>query len=245
MGESDITRRPESNMSDAAHMLAKAGLSIVPLVGGSIAELFEYIISPPIAKRRDEWVEGIAQQLKKLEEKVDGFRFEDIAQNEVFVTSFLQASQVAIRTHQREKREALRNAVLNAALRNAPGDDLQLMFLSYVDVFTSWHLRALKFLDELEKHALQYEAKHPGWNWDEPETVFKDFFPELQRQTVFYAQMLKELFDKGLTDLVNLRITVMMSNTRPYFRSRLTPFGKQFLEFITSPIDDESTPTNG
>jgi hypothetical protein len=246
MSESDITQRPDSSLGDTAHTLAKAGLSMVPLVGGPIAELLEFI-TPPITKRRDEWMETIAQRLKMLEERVEGFRLEDLAQNEVFVTAFLQASQVAIRTHQQEKREALRNAVLNAALPNAPDDDLQQMFLSYVDVFTSWHLRVLKFLGELREQALEYEAKHPGWGWGEPETVFEDFFPELKTRPDFYTQILKDLSEKGLTDRDNLQFKAMTTllGRQQQFRSRLTPFGKQFLGFITSPIEDEITLTNG
>lgn len=59
------------------------------------------------------------------------------------VSIVLQATQIALRTHQTEKRMALRNAVMNAALPQAPEEGLQQMFLHFIDTFTEWHLRLL------------------------------------------------------------------------------------------------------
>ena len=47
----------------------------------------------------------------------------------------LQATQAALRTHQAEKLEALRNAVLNVAAGKGPSDDMQMVFLSFIDSF--------------------------------------------------------------------------------------------------------------
>ena len=60
----------------------------------------------------------------------------------------MQASQAAIRNHQSEKREALRNAVLNAALPNAPEESIQQLFINQVDTFTVWHIRLLDLFKE-------------------------------------------------------------------------------------------------
>jgi hypothetical protein len=98
------------------HTLAKAGLSAIPIVGGPAAELFTYLVVPPLTKRRDEWLRLIADGLMALEEKVENFSIESLSQNEDFVTMLLEASYLAVRSHQKEKIESLRNAVLNAAL---------------------------------------------------------------------------------------------------------------------------------
>ena len=47
------------------------------------------------------------------------------------------ATQIAIRNHQRKKLEALRNAVLNSALVNASEEDIQLMFLNFIEYLTT------------------------------------------------------------------------------------------------------------
>jgi hypothetical protein len=57
----------------------------------------------------------------------------------------MHATQVALRNHHTEKREALCNAVLNVASGNAPQDNIQLMFLDFIDTLTPWHLRILHF----------------------------------------------------------------------------------------------------
>jgi hypothetical protein len=130
MGEDDKIAPPEASGWDHAHLALKSALSAVPVVGGPAAELFAAIIAPPLARRRDQWLQDLAESLAALQEKVAGFSAESLAQNEAFVSAALQASRAAIQTHHSEKREALRNALLNIAIGRAPDEDQQAMFLS-------------------------------------------------------------------------------------------------------------------
>jgi hypothetical protein len=82
----------------------------------------------------------------------------------------LQATSIALRNHQKEKLEALRNAVVNSVLPSSADDDIKLMFLDLVDELKVSHLRLLRllyepnkysnektnFLNELEKHKHLY-----------------------------------------------------------------------------------------
>jgi hypothetical protein len=217
MAESDITKRPKRNAKDVGHALAKAGLGII---AGPASELFSLVITPSLEKRRDEWIESIAEGMKALEAQLDGFKIENLCENEKFVSTVMQASQAAIRNHQKEKLDAFRNAVLNAALPNAPDQGLQLMFLNFIDSFTSWHLALLVRLDESEVVR--------GKEVD-------GFCPELHGQQAFYHQVIKDLHSRGLTHLQP------PSDTTVYSRQfepteNVTDFGKQFLQFITSPV---------
>src|SRR5258707_556352 len=63
-----------------------------------------------------------------------------------FVTTALQATQIAVRTRQEEKLNALRNALVNSALAGAPDETIQQIFLNHVDSPTAWRLRVLAFL---------------------------------------------------------------------------------------------------
>ena len=105
-------------------------------------------------------MEEIAQALGELSERVEGFNIEDLAENPAFISTVLNASQAAMRSHQEEKLEALQNAVLNSALPNAPDDDFQLVFVSYVDTLAPWHLRLLKFYSDPRKWLQQQDV--PG-----------------------------------------------------------------------------------
>lgn len=113
---------PKPSKGDIGHALAKAGLSAVPVIGGSTAELFQLLVQPPLERRRAAWMERVAEGLKELEE--NGLKLDDLKENEEFTSAVMQASQIAIRIHQQRKLEALRNAVLNVATGQAPDDAL-------------------------------------------------------------------------------------------------------------------------
>lgn len=219
--DSVITSKPKAGVWDTAHTIVKAGLSSIPYAGGPAAEFFSSIIVPPLSKRRDEWIESIAQELKALEEKVEGFTVEKLSQHETFITTIMHASQVAIRTHQKEKLKALRNSILNVALSNYLEEDLIFIFLHFVDNFTPWHLRMLKF----------FENPHPIKGY-----FLEAQFPELKGQRDFCNMIAKDLVSGGLisewisTDIK--RSTDSLSEL--YIR---TEIGEQFINFITSPLE--------
>ena len=83
-------------------------------------------------KRFSDWCEELRLRLNDLGQKVDGLTPETLANDEAFVSAFAQATQSALRTHLKEKLDALRNAVLNVAVKMAPGDDLQTAFFTLI-----------------------------------------------------------------------------------------------------------------
>jgi hypothetical protein len=122
----------------------KAGLSLIPIAGGAAAELFSLVLAPPLERRRDAWLEDLFERLKKIETQQAGFRIENLQNNEAFISLMPQATQTAMRTHQREKLEALRNAVPNVATSKSLDEEKQLVFLGLVDIFTATHLEILR-----------------------------------------------------------------------------------------------------
>ena len=219
---------------DIAHAIAKAGISGIPVIAGPAAEIFSLIIVPPLSKRRDKWIEGIAEDLKRLEEKVDGFKIEELSKNDAFITAVTHATQVAIRNHHHEKLEALRNAVLNAALPNASEEDLQLMFLEFVDSLTPWHLRVLKFLDNPKEWGRKHGITYPDWSMGGANAALEHAFPELRAKRQLYDIFVKDLYSRGLLSTDSLHTTVTGEGM---LASRTTDIGKQFIAFVTSPIE--------
>ena len=104
---------PEPTKGDAA--IARAGLGAIPVGGAAAIELLNAIVTPPLERRRQEWMERIGNALKRLEEE-KGIILEKLQNNDAFVDIALQASQTALRTSQEEKLDALKNAVLNSSL---------------------------------------------------------------------------------------------------------------------------------
>src|SRR5690348_4059204 len=107
---------PHNRAGEWGLVAAKALASLIPFAGGPAAEVLGAIIAPRIEHRTTEWLEGIAKRLDELSKRVEKLTPEYLSQHEAFTTAFLHASQIAIRTHQEEKREALQNAVLNVAI---------------------------------------------------------------------------------------------------------------------------------
>jgi hypothetical protein len=73
-------------------------------------------------------------------------KIEKLDDDPAVVSTILQATQAAIRTHQTEKLEALRNAVCNTALQRFPSDDVRSLLLTFVEDFTPTHVQMLKYL---------------------------------------------------------------------------------------------------
>jgi hypothetical protein len=117
---------------DYAHLISRAGISSLPLIGSAALELFNAVIAQPIERRRDEWMAEVADTLNILQEKFDLLP-ETLAKNEAFVTFVMHASQVAMRTHEEQKLRALKNAVINAALDTSPHAAKQHLFLRLID----------------------------------------------------------------------------------------------------------------
>ncbi len=225
---------PKRTVGDIAHALVKGAIGSVPPVGGFAAEVFGIVIAPPLDKRRSDWMDQIGEGLRALEGKVEGFRIEELSSNDAFISIVMHASQAAVRNHQTEKREALRNAVLNVAIGNAPEDDLQLMFLNWVDSFTTWHLRILRLFQTPVEH-----GKKVGFSPDQisyvgsPSDLLERCYSDLQGKRVIYDQIVSELHSRGLLGIDSLHSGMTGQGV---FAKRTIELGDQFLNFITSPI---------
>lgn len=225
-----MREKPKPTSGDTTHTVIKVGLSTIPLLGGPAAEIFAAVVTPPLTKRRDEWVESIANELKKLEEKVDGFKIENLAKNEVFITTVMQATQSAIRNHQQEKLEALRNAVINTALSTID-ENINMIFLNFIDTLTPWHLKILKLFNDPVEWGKQNGITWPNWSAGGASMLLEHALPELKGRREFYDQIARDLYIRGLWNSESLH---GMTTSHGLFGSRSTAMGKNFIRFITA-----------
>lgn len=211
---------PTGSKGDATYALTKAGLSIIPVVGGPAAELFQYIIQPPLEKRREIWMTEVGEKLRDLEEK--GLRLENLQNNEQFISAVMYASQVALRTHQAGKLAALRNALVNVAKDQAPEEAVQHLFFSFVDTFTELHLKILM--------VFQSPSPPPGMSMGGLGNVLEFNLPEMRGHRELYDQFWKDLYSRGLVNTDSLHITMSGAGLA---ERRTTGLGNKFLKFIT------------
>jgi len=199
---------------DYALAIAKVTSLVFPFFGAGVT-LVDLVTAPSRGKRLADWCEELRLRLNELSQKVDGLTPEALAKDEAFISAFAQATQLAVRTHQAEKLEALRNAVINTAISKAPADDLQSIFLNLVDSFTPAHLKLLSF----------FQA---------PDNTIRDGF---RRQRDLSDQVICDLRDRGL--LQDTRPYAARnrddSESLVYYDWEVTTIGKQFLDFIGAP----------
>lgn len=222
---------PEISIGDAAHTIARAGLgAILPGGGTAVSELLNTIITPPIEKRRNEWMHLIGESLLKLEESM-GIMLETLKSNDRFIDAAIHASLIAIRTHKKEKLEYLRNSIVNSVLQNTQNIEWDLIFLNFGDSMTVWHVKILSYLN----HSLSYwKERHAFLREGDPDykEVAKLLYPELNKDT--------EMLEFILFDLSTHRLTTTGKVIlRDASGSLLTETGKKFLEFISNPLENK------
>jgi hypothetical protein len=221
---------PSQTNSELAQAIVRAGLSIVP-AGGAIAELLAFL-QPTFGRRRDVWLEQLADGFKELQDRLDAAEFEALRHNELFVTVVFNATQAAMRTHQPEKLEALRAAVMNSALPMAPDEHMQLMFIRFVDELTALHLRILSYARNPSGWFERHQTPKPDISMGARGTVLEAALPELRGRSDVYSQAANELSARGL---MSGSFSGMVSQQGMY--DKLTsPLGDHFLTFITAQV---------
>ncbi len=230
MPQKDDLTPPQTGKGDVVHVLAKAGLSSLPIVGSAASEIFSFVIAPPIEKRRTKWMEQIAAVIRELQDQQE-LSFEELQSNDAFIDTVFQASQIAIRTSQEIKLQALRNAVKNSALSTSPNESRQQIFLNYVDIFTVWHLKILRLFQDPQKWAKENDHQFENFYMAGLSSILEDAYPELKGQRGFYDQVWKDLNQYGLVNTDSLHATMTGNGL---MASRTTALGNKFLEFIAT-----------
>lgn len=216
----DKLTTPKQSAGDAAHALVKAGLSAIPVVGGPAVELFQWVVQPPLEKRREAWMAQVGEKLQNLE--AQGFNLAELQANEEFISAVMHASQVALRTHQAAKLDALRNAIVNVAQGHAPEEAIQHLFLDFVDSLTELHLRILR--------VFQAPTPPPGLGMGGLSNVLEHHIPELLGRRELYDQFWKDIYSRGLVNTDGLHVTMTGNGLA---QKRTTGLGDAFLTFIS------------
>lgn len=218
----DRLKPPKQSKADAAHAIVKAGLSALPVVGGPAVELFQHLIQPPLERRRQEWMAAVGEKLQELEEH--GVNVEELGQNDEFISAVMHASQIAIRTHQQEKREALRNALFNIASGQSPGEALEHMFFDWIDSLSLLHLQILKLF--------QAPIPPPGMSMGGLSSVLEHNMPHLRGHAAVYGQVWKDLYSRGLVNTEGMNVTM---SGQGLAAKRTSEIGDALLRFISEP----------
>lgn len=213
---------------DVAHAMAKAGISSIPIVGALAAELFGLLITPPLEKRRAEWMNRIASRLQELENKGE-FKIESLIGNEQFIDAVLQATSYALKTSEEEKIKAFQNAVINTATGDAPDKTKSQIFLNQLDNLTVWHIKILSYIDGPREWFKRSGKQLPNYTLGAISTGLIAAFPDLKEEEELLNVIWNDLIAAGFISKVNLNMTMGDG----MFSERTTQFGNEFLNFIS------------
>ena len=215
---------------DILHSLVKGGIGTIPLIGSLATEIFGLIVTPPLEKRRAEWMNEIAEKLKQLEENkmID---FKELQNNEQFIDVVLQATTFALKTSEKEKIKAFQNAVLNTASGESPDQTISQIYLNQLDSFTTWHIKILKFIDSPRLWFQNANKTPPNYMSGSISSVIKEAFPELKNQDELLDLIWNDLYTAGFHRTSEIK-TMMTGDG--ILSERTTHFGKKFIEFITN-----------
>ncbi len=225
---------PQKAEGTAAYEVARttldAAASLVPGGSYAIGALVQRYVAAPLEKRREEWFQRVGEGLRDLEERFADFDPESLDHNEDFVSAVYTATQAAMRTAHIEKREALRNAILNQALTQSLDETVFGRFVSYVNDFSPAHLRVLHLLAAPDQNPKMVDNAKGVWSGSQI-SVLVAAVPDLHRDVL--NRILSDLERESLAQTSGMNA---MGTASSLLAKRTTEYGDMFLAFISSPV---------
>lgn len=221
---------PQESNTDKAVRLAKAIIETIP--GAAIGtELLAWFVKLPYQKRLEKWQKDVCDALNELQaQEID---LEKLQNNDDFFDLLLYATQIGIRNHQKEKRDALKNAILNSATGKVSDLSLQQIFLNYIDTFTVWHINILILFDNPERWFKEHNITLPGLSgMGSVRATLAAAYPESRKNESLISSIWTDLYTKGLLSSNNEILVVDMTSNGA-LASRVTLLGREFIHFIT------------
>lgn len=208
----------------------RAALASVP-IGASFASLLKDYIPDARFKRIDGFARQVAEDLKRLSDKIDA----DYITKDEFAYMFEQSFRGVAQNYQEEKIDAFRAILLNSAIRKDVLQEEKEFFLSMVNNFSVVHIRILKFLAKPEVY-----ISEQGIIRDSIQGGFRDIFrtlmPEVDAMIVESA--FSDLFQLGLINTDKTIFHTMTSGSGLQLVGdgrRVHDLGRRFIEFCISP----------
>lgn len=227
--KSEDLKPPKEDLSNKAHEYFNECAKTV--TGGLFNPLIDFVLPSFHQKRFDSWCENIFLAINQLQET--SISKVDLIADEEFISLLKKSASTAAKTHQQEKHQLLKNALLNSFTSNL-NFDLKFIFTQLIENLTVSHLFMLKLID---KHL--NEIKHISQFTKIKEIIKND--PMSERIPDYsYHIILNDLERFNLIAVGAISYDVKVSQT-PVLSTGggsklphivVTDFGKDFLEYV-------------
>lgn len=210
----------ELPIKEAIEITAKTALSAIPIGGALITNVWDAVKSNCAQNRQKEWQLMVEERLSHVE-----IALEEIGNDEKFTSAIIFATQSAIKTGEKEKREYLANALLHS-IRCKMDESKMMMFLSMLDEYTVLHLKLLDYFQNPKRFTEnnQYYAGSPF-------SCLFDVYPEMKEDEELVRKAINDLKADGLMSSDSSSLDAMMTSNG-MLASRTTKMGNEFIEFI-------------
>lgn len=218
----------KTTKGDLTHSILKGSIGAIPVIGSLASELFGLIVTPPLEKRRAEWMNDVAEKLNQLESKgqVDLDRLKD---DDKFLDVILQATSFVLKTSEIEKIQCFKHALLNTAKGESPERTKTQIFLNQLDKFTTWHIRILKLIDNPRKWFEAANKSVPNYMMGSLFSMMTDAYPELNSEDALLDIIWSDLETAGFHSTGSLKASMSGDGV---LANRTTDLGREFLKFI-------------
>ncbi len=217
---------PSKNKSDHALALFKAGVSAVPVVGGSIASLIGDYIPSATEKSKNRAIELLEKRLKELEGRLDPSNVNKDQFAELFKSSYLSI----VRSHNDAKLRAATNLIANILLEKGDIEKLSYTELDHfarcVENLSSGAIEVLSVAVRMAEKDRKVVLETSGFrmNFFELKAMFSDMTPSLLMGLIGELDSANLLHRKGTPT-----ITAGEYSNYPI---ELTPLGVRFVKHI-------------
>ena len=209
---------PNENIEHKSQSLIKGLAGGIPFAGGLAGESLDLIWKTGYEKRLKEWRKNISNTLSSLLEQST---ISELINNEEFKSLLAESSIIALRNHQEEKLNAIKN-LLAKSVTSPLEYDFKKLFLNYIDQFTVYHIKAL---ENINFNLNQTESNFLPINKHKSRMLEEIFVGEDE----FFNQIIEDLqVIKGL--IIVKKGPIKNYNTTTYFA--LTKLGYKFVKFI-------------
>lgn len=154
--------RPEREARDEVRWLLNSAIAAIPYAGGSVNEILNRLLRPSIEKRHEAWLDELADAVSALIEQVGGLDESTLAANELFVSGVVQASRISLGTALDEKRNMLRNGLMQLAKGDLTDDFLTQRYLAFVEELMPEHFVVLEYATNPRLHHTDWGVNDSG-----------------------------------------------------------------------------------
>ncbi|MDR1313782.1 MAG: hypothetical protein LBQ12_08810 [Deltaproteobacteria bacterium] len=235
--ESKFKTPKDLALSDYAHSLLRGVIGAIPVGGTLVNELLGFLVQPALKKRQEHWFSFIGHSLEDVLNRID--ILEEITSNDNFINVAIKATRIALETTKFEKINALKNVVINTAIKINLDETKQHVFMALLDSFNEYHIVFLKLLNGKNAPNKNISFSNSDGSWLVNPNFYHlimQLYPELNQSEEFCRLIMHDLYYKDLINTKDLNFPLMNLPSNPFaVGQRTTEIGNKFLNFISDP----------